>query len=66
MTGRAPLSLADLAGAGSGLIGTIVAGLLLGLIAAHYAHWEWAVPVGIVFGFLAGIVSTYRRIASLM
>ena len=66
MRARDPLSLANLAGAGTGLIGTIVAGLLLGLGLARYAHWEWAVPVGIIAGFVAGIVSMYRRISSLM
>lgn len=66
MKGQAPLSLAQLAGAGTGLIGTIFAGLLLGYIVARYAHWEWGLPVGIVAGFVAGIVSMYRRISSQM
>jgi hypothetical protein len=66
MTGRDPLSLGSLAGAGTGLIGAIFAGLLLGLAAARYAHWEWAVPVGIVAGFVGGVVSMYRRISSAM
>ncbi len=66
MKDQGPLSLAQLAGAGTGLIGTIFAGLLLGYIVARYAHWEWGLPVGIVAGFVAGMVSMYRRISSQM
>ena len=54
----------QLAGAGSSIIGTLVVGLLLGLAAAKYLHWEWAAPVGLILGFIAGIVSAYRRFSS--
>ena len=61
-----PLSLAKLAGAGTSVIVTLVAGLLLGLAAARYLHWEWAVPVGIIVGFAAGIAAMFRRLSTLM
>ena len=61
-----PLSLANLAGAGMGVIGSIVVGLLLGLAAARYAHWDWAVPAGIVLGFVAGVVAMFRRLSAQM
>jgi hypothetical protein len=61
-----PLSHAELAGAGTSVIVTLVAGLLLGLAAARYLHWEWAVPVGVIVGFAAGIASMFRRLSTLM
>ena len=61
-----PLTLAQLAGAGTSVIVTLVAGMLLGLAAAHYLHWEWAVPVGVIVGFAAGIASMFRRLSALM
>jgi len=61
-----PLSLAQLAGAGTSVIVTLVAGLLLGLAAARFLHWEWAVPVGIIVGFAAGIASMFKRLSTLM
>jgi F0F1-type ATP synthase assembly protein I len=57
-------SYLQLAGAGSSIVGTLVVGLLLGLAAAKFLHWEWAPPIGLIFGFVAGIVSAYRRFAS--
>ena len=66
MRDQTPLSLGELAGAGTGIIGTIVAGLLLGYLAARYLHWSWALPVGIVMGFVAGVVSMYRRLSKLV
>ena len=66
MKQQTPLSLGELAGAGTGIIGTIVAGLLLGYLAARYLHWSWALPVGIVMGFVAGVVSMYRRLSKLV
>lgn len=63
---QTPLSLAQLAGAGTSIIGTIVAGLLLGYLAARYLHWNWALPVGIVMGFIAGTVAMYRRLSKLV
>jgi F0F1-type ATP synthase assembly protein I len=61
-----PLSLAELAGAGTAVIGAVVVGLLLGLAAARYLHWDWGVPVGIVLGFVAGLVSMFRRLSVMM
>jgi F0F1-type ATP synthase assembly protein I len=66
MKGPTPLSLAQLAGAGTSVIATVVMGLVLGLAASHYLHWDWAVPVGVVLGFIAGIVSMFRRLSALM
>jgi F0F1-type ATP synthase assembly protein I len=63
---QSPLDLAQLAGAGTGVIASLFVGLLLGLAAAHYLHWDWAVPVGIVLGFAAGIMSMFRRLSALM
>jgi F0F1-type ATP synthase assembly protein I len=63
---QSPLSLAQLAGAGTTVIGTLVVGLLLGLAAARVLHWEWAVPVGIIVGFAAGIASMFRRLSAYM
>ena len=48
------------------VIGTLIVGLALGLAAARYLHWEWAVPAGVVLGFIAGIVSMFRRLSTLM
>lgn len=65
MKPQTPLSLAELAGAGTGIIVTIVSGLILGYLAARYLHWNWALPVGIVMGFVAGVVSMYQRLSKL-
>jgi len=61
-----PLTLGQLAGAGTTVIGTLVVGLLLGLLAARVWHWEWAVPIGILVGFAAGLVSMFRQLSALM
>ncbi len=61
-----PLSVGQLAGAGTAVIATIAVGLLLGYAAARYLGWTWALPVGVVLGFIAGIVGMYRRIAQFM
>lgn len=66
MKEQTPLSLSQLAGAGTGLIGTLVVGFSLGYVAARYLHWSWALPVGIVAGFIAGMVALYRRISALL
>jgi hypothetical protein len=63
---QSPIDLAQLAGAGTGVIASLVVGLLLGLAAARYLHWDWAVPVGVVLGFAAGIISMFRRLSALM
>lgn len=66
MKEQTPLSLSQLAGAGTGLIGTLVVGFALGYAAARYLHWSWALPAGIVLGFIAGTIALYRRIAQLL
>ena len=66
MKQQSPLKLGSLASAGMSVIGTLVAGLLLGLLAAKFLHWEWAVPVGIVLGFIAGMFSMFRQIRAQM
>lgn len=61
-----PLSLAQLAGASTTVIAAVVVGMLLGFAATRYLHWDWAIPVGIVLGFVGGIVSMYRRLSGQM
>jgi hypothetical protein len=61
-----PLSLTRLAGVAWTVIGTLVVGLLLGLGAARIWHWEWAVPLGILLGFAAGLVSMFRQLSDQM
>jgi len=63
---QTPLSLGQLAGAGTGIIGSIVVGLVLGYLAARYLGWSWALPVGIIMGFIAGVVSMYQRLSKLV
>jgi F0F1-type ATP synthase assembly protein I len=61
-----PVRLAQLAGAGSSVIICVVAGMVIGLAAAHFLHWDWAVPVGVIVGFAAGIASLFRRLSGYM
>jgi F0F1-type ATP synthase assembly protein I len=61
-----PLSLAALGGAGMSVIGTLVVGFLLGWLASRTLHWDWAIPVGIVLGFVAGIISMFRQLSNKM
>jgi F0F1-type ATP synthase assembly protein I len=61
-----PLSLAQLGGAGMSVFGTLIVGFLLGLLAHKLLHWDWAVPVGILVGFVAGVVSMFRQLATRM
>jgi len=61
-----PLSLGTLGGAGMSVIGTLIVGFLLGWLASRTLHWDWAIPVGIVLGFIAGIVSMFRQLRSQM
>jgi F0F1-type ATP synthase assembly protein I len=61
-----PLSLARLGGAGMSVIGTLVVGFALGWLASKALHWDWAIPVGIVLGFVAGIVSMFRQLSARM
>ena len=66
MKERPPLELAQLAGAGSTVIICVVAGMVIGLAAARFLHWDWAVPVGVIVGFAAGIASLFRRLSEYM
>ena len=61
-----PLSLAALGSAGMSVIGTLVVGFVLGWFASRTLHWDWAIPVGIVLGFVAGIVSMFRQLSTKM
>ncbi len=61
-----PLSLAQLGGAGVSVLGTIIVGFGLGWLASRFMHWDWAIPVGIVLGFVGGIVSMFRQLSEKM
>jgi F0F1-type ATP synthase assembly protein I len=61
-----PVPLSQLGGAGMSVLGTLVVGFGLGWLASRFLHWDWAVPVGIVLGFVAGIVSMFRQLAARM
>jgi uncharacterized membrane protein YeaQ/YmgE (transglycosylase-associated protein family) len=58
-----PLSLAQLGSAGLSVFGTLIVGFLLGWLAARLLHWDYAIPIGIVLGFITGIVSMFRQLA---
>jgi F0F1-type ATP synthase assembly protein I len=58
-----PLALSRLSGVGFTVVGTIIVGFALGLLANKFLHAPWAVPVGIVAGFVAGMVSMFRQLA---
>lgn len=61
-----PLGPAQLGSAGMSVIGTLVVGFALGWMASRFLHWDWAIPVGIVLGFVAGVVSMFRQLSSRM
>jgi len=61
-----PPSLAQLGSAGVSVLGTLIVGFLLGWVAWKLLHWDFAIPIGIVLGFVAGIVSMFRQLASRM
>jgi len=61
-----PVTLANLAGAGTIVIGSLVMGLIAGLAAERFLHWDWAVPAGIIIGFGAGITLLFRRLSTYM
>jgi len=65
MSSQTPLSTSRLATAGFSLFGNIIVGLVLGLLANRYLHWGWAVPAGILLGFIAGFISMFRQLRSL-
>ena len=62
---QTPASLGMLAGAGTLIVGNVVVGFVLGYFAARYLHWTWALPFGIILGFISGFVSMYRRLSRL-
>jgi len=66
MKHKEPLSLAQLGSAGMSMIGTLIVGFLLGWLASRTLHLDWAIPVGILLGFAAGFVSTFRQLTSRM
>ncbi len=61
-----PLTLAQLGSAGMSVFGTLLVGFFLGWLASRFLHWDWAIPVGIVLGFVAGIVSMFRQLSTKM
>jgi F0F1-type ATP synthase assembly protein I len=61
-----PLGVAQLGSAGMTVIGTLVVGFALGWLASRFLHWDWAIPVGIILGFVAGLVSMFRQLAQRM
>jgi F0F1-type ATP synthase assembly protein I len=62
MKDPAPLSLARLGGIGFSLIANVIVGGLLGFAAYRYLHWTWALPVGMLLGFVSGFVSMFRQL----
>lgn len=64
MKHQTPLSFGRLAGVGFTLVGNVLIGLLLGLLAYKYAHWSWAVPAGVLLGFVSGFVSMMRQLTA--
>lgn len=66
MNDRDPLSLAQLGGVGISVAATLLVAVALGLLAARYLHWNWAVPVSVLLGFATGMYSMYRQLRSHM
>jgi len=62
---QTPLSVSALGAIGFSLIANVIAGGLLGFAAYKYLHWGWAVPVGILVGFVSGFFSMFRQLAAL-
>ncbi len=65
MSGKPPLSLASLGAIGFSLIANVIAGGLLGFAAYKFLNWGWAVPVGILVGFVSGFLSMFRQLSQL-
>ncbi|HEV2909621.1 MAG TPA: AtpZ/AtpI family protein [Candidatus Eremiobacteraceae bacterium] len=65
MSGKPPLSLASLGGIGFSLIANVIAGGLLGFAAYKFLNWGWALPVGILVGFVSGFFSMFRQLSQL-
>jgi len=64
MKQQTPLSVSRLATAGFSLFGNVIVGALLGFLVNYYLHWSWAVPVGILLGFIAGFASMFRQLTA--
>jgi F0F1-type ATP synthase assembly protein I len=60
-----PPSISKVAGVGFSLVGSVVVGVGLGLVAAKLFHWDWAVPIGVLLGFVAGFVAVFRSLREL-
>jgi len=65
MKQQTPLSLARLGAIGFSLIANVIVGGLLGYVAYHFLNWGWAVPVGILLGFVSGFFSMFRQLSQL-
>lgn len=65
MTAQDPLSGSRLAGVGFSLFANVIVGLLLGLAANKYLHWSWAVPAGVLVGFVSGFFSMFRQLKNM-
>jgi F0F1-type ATP synthase assembly protein I len=62
---QTPLSLGRLAGVGFTIIGNVIVGLLLGVALYKFLHWSWAVPAGVLLGFVSGFFSMIRQLKTL-
>jgi F0F1-type ATP synthase assembly protein I len=58
-----PSGLVQLSTAGMTVISTVVAGFALGWLASRFLHWDWAIPIGILLGFAAGMLSMFRQLS---
>ncbi len=66
MRQQPPPSLGQLGGVGMTVIGTIIVGFAFGWLGSKFLHWDWAIPIGIVLGFVAGMVSMFRQLSTRM
>lgn len=48
------------------IVSTLIVGFALGWMGTKFLHWDWAIPVGILLGFIAGMISIFRQLASKM
>jgi hypothetical protein len=65
MSGKPPLSLAVLGGIGFSLIANVIVGGLLGFAAFKFLNWGWAVPVGILAGFVSGFFAMFHQLKAI-
>lgn len=66
MSGKEPLSLAGLGSIGFTLIANVIAGGLLGFAAYKFLNWGWALPVGILVGFVSGFFAMFRQLRQMV